>query len=58
MPVLWVLAAIAPKDGACAQWGIYAHWGIYALQGAPTVQVQDRTIGEFQNHDTGVNLIL
>ena len=40
MPVLWVLAAIAPKDGA------------------PTVQVQDRTIGEFQNHDTGVNLIL
>ena len=40
MPVLWVLAATAPKDGT------------------PTVQVQDRTIGEFQNHDTGVNPIL
>ena len=26
--------------------------------GAPTVQAQDRTIGEFQNHYTGVNLIL
>ena len=24
---------------------------VYALQGAPAVQVQDCTIGEFQNHD-------
>jgi len=27
-------------------------------EAAPAVQVQDRNIGEFQNHNTGVNLIL
>jgi len=31
MPVLWVLAAIAPQDGACAHRGIYAQWGTPAL---------------------------
>ena len=46
MPVPWVLASNAPQDGA------------YALQGTPAVPVQDRTIGEFRNHDAGVNLIL
>ena len=40
----------------CCRSGLLA--AIAPKDGAPTVQVQDRTIGEFENHDTGVNLIL
>jgi hypothetical protein len=52
MPVVWVLAAIAPEDGSCA------HWGIYALQGAPAGWSQNLTISEFQNQDTRIHFIL
>ncbi len=64
MPVFRLLAAIAPKDGACAHRGIYAHrgtcaqWGIYAQWGTPTVQGQDRTTSTFRNHYTGMNPVL
>jgi len=46
MAVLWVLAAIAPEDGACAHWGAPAGWS------------QDITIGEFQNQYAGIHFIL
>ncbi len=47
MPVFRVLAAmwclsIAPKDGACAHWGIYAHWG--APTGGSTKRSPDRDV--------------
>jgi hypothetical protein len=65
-PDIWFQLPVQPIDATpaltqslhkpCCRSGLLA--AIAPKDGAPTVQVQDRTIGEFENHDTGVNLIL